>query len=359
MRKIIIFAVVSAVLLAGCSKKPDTVEQPPVTEQGESEVKVQEQAEDTDVREEAAVPQRERSMINEAAWCVYWDPDSAAAAVDNYTRYKELVLFGCVYSEDHTLSVPEQLGGIMADLPGKTSADCPELYLSFINDVIHPDGSSTQKSTDFLQEVLTDGDLSDAVINDMIEQTQSFGFDGIELDYENIHKCDDLWDEYIDFVTRLYQRADSVNLKLRVILTVSTPVEELDLVRGPRYVVMCYNLYGNHSGPGPKADGDFLKDTYDKFSSIDADYALANGGFEWGPDDKAIRSLTAKAAKALADETGAEMTRDNNGAVSYTYRSEDGLHTVCYSDEETIERWSEILLENADKDIRINLWRLE
>ena len=30
---------------------------------------------------------------------------------------------------------------------------------------------------------------------------------------------------------------------------------------GPEYMVMLYNLYGLHSGPGPKADGPFIEKT--------------------------------------------------------------------------------------------------
>lgn len=302
----------------------------------------------------------EKAIINEAAWCVYWDPNSASAAVDNYLQYKELVLFGCIYSEDNKLFIPEQLDELIAKLPNEVySSDDTELYISFINDVIHPDGSSTQKSADFLTNVLTDVELSDGIIEDMIKQTKSYGFDGIELDYENVHKCDSLWDEYLDFISRLYKRAVDENLKLRVILSVSTPVDEMDFIKGPSYIVMCYNLYGNHSGPGPKADEEFLKNTYSKFNSIEAGYALANGGFEWGPDEKTIRSLTCADAADLARESGADEIREDSGALRYSYQSDDGIHTVIYGDEDTIKGWSGVLLKNADENIKINLWRLE
>ena len=339
MKKIIIFVLLLMLLLTGCMKKSDTQETLPETKPSE--------------------PEAEKSIIHEASWCVYWDPASAAAAADHVSQYRELVLFGCIYSEDHSLFIPDQLVASISKLPEKTSTDYPVRYLSFINDVMHPDGTSTQKSTDFLQAVLPDTDLSDAIIDDMIRQTQAFGFDGVELDYENIHKCDGLWDAYLDFVSRLYQRTVLENLKLRVVLPVSTPVDRLNFVNGPQYVVMCYNLYGNHSGPGPKADEDFLKNTYQKFKRIDAHYALANGGFEWGPQGKALQSLTAKKAASLAEETGADAARDRNGVLHYSYQAEDGRHTVYYGDEDTIERWGEILLENADKDICIDLWRLE
>ncbi|MBR6381082.1 MAG: hypothetical protein IKS07_05345 [Lachnospiraceae bacterium] len=301
----------------------------------------------------------EKRVIREAAWCVYWYPGSLSAANASFTRYRELVLFGCIYSEDHSLFLPKQLEELIAEMPGADADDGVQRYLSFINDVMHPDGTATQKSVEFLQAVLTDAEASDRVINDMIRQTLSGGFDGLELDYENMHRGDSLWDSYVEFVSRLYERSVSEGLRLRVILPVSAPVEKLELPEGPQYVVMCYNLYGNHSGPGPKADEDFLRETCQRFEGLDAGYALANGGFEWGPDGKAIRSLTAAEAADLASQQNASEIREESGALRFTYQAGDGEHTVVYGDEETIEKWSMMLLESADRDVRINLWRLE
>ncbi len=392
MKRIITVAAVMLLLLAGCGKDRNKGIQTSGSGHPDSEAQIQinditdgNEEPDTDagvVQDAGAKPDAgvepdvnvkpdvntepeaeqtlDKAIINEAAWCVYWDPNSVSAAAGNHMLYNELVLFGCIYSEDNKLIIPEQLDELISKLPDEvTASDDTELYISFINDVMHPDGSSTQKSTDFLKNVLSDARLSESIIEDMIKQTRSFGFDGIELDYENIHKCDGLWDEYLDFVSRLYKRALEEDLKLRVVFTVSTPADELDFIKGPRYVVMCYNLYGTHSGPGPKADAEFLKNTYRKFKKIDASYAFANGGFEWGPDDKTVCSLTAEAAAALAAEYGADVVREDSGALKYTYQADDGIHTVFYGDELTIKRWSDILLENADEDVRIDLWRLE
>ena len=340
-------------LLVGCDSNQNIESEAPKEETPVLEVQ-ETKTEKVDVSEAVET----QTVNNNAAWCVYWDPSPVDSA-DKYSKYSDLVLFGCIYAEDYSLYIHEKLYELALKFSNTNAAGDKELYLSFINDVIHSDGSSTQKSTDFLQRVLTDAALSDRVIDDMIKKAQTFGADGIELDYENIHKCDGLWDEYLDFVSKLYTRAAASNLKLRVVLMVSTPVSDLNFIKGPQYVVMCYNLFGNHSGPGPKADEEFLKKTYDKFKTIDAGYALANGGFEWGPNDKAIRSLTAADAAALAVETGAEAVRDSSGTLNYSFMADDGKHTVYYGDDQTIEQWSRILRENADSNIRISLWRLE
>ena len=356
MKKTAIFALALMMLLVGCKRGTD-VSPDAATEDVQVNNADTETEGDKEQKPEQE-PEAEKSVVNKAAWCVYWDSDPVNDT-GSYSQYKEIVLFGCIYSEDHSLFIPEKLDKLAAEYHDKNPAGSHELYISFINDIMHPDGTSTQKSTDFLQTVLPDAELSDKVIDDMINQARIYGLDGIELDYENIHKCDDLWGAYLDFISRLYKRAASSNLKLRVILSVSTPVDKLEFIDGPQYVVMCYNLYGSHTGPGPKADEEFLRDTYNKFKDIKADYALANGGFEWGPDNKTIRSLTAADAEVLAKDKGAEISRNSNGTLNYSYEAGDGVHTVVYGDEQTIEKWNSVLLENADNDVGINLWRLE
>ena len=69
--------------------------------------------------------------------------------------------------------------------------------------------------------------------------------------------------------------------------------------------------------------------------------------------------LPTEAAAFLAAGKGARETRDSDGVLHFTFRAEDGKHTVFYADEETIRCWSEILLKEADRDIRVDLWRLD
>ena len=352
-KTIILMMAMLWVLLVGCDSNQSVEREVP-----KEEVPVLDVQETKTEAVDSGEAVKTQDVSRNADWCVYWDPSPADSA-DKCSKYSDLVLFGCIYSEDYSLYIPDKLYELALKFSNKNVSSGQETYLSFINDVMHADGTSTQKSTDFLKAVLSDPALSDRVIDDMIKKAQTFGVNGIELDYENVHKCDGFWAEYLDFVEKLYSRASAAGLKLRVVLMVATPVSDLNFIKGPQYVVMCYNLYGNHSGPGPKADEEFLKKTYDKFKSIDAGYALANGGFEWGPNDKAVRSLTAADAAALAKEKGAEVTRDGSGALTYSFQSDDGKHTVFYGDEQTIDRWSSILKNTANGNVGISLWKLE
>lgn len=347
-----IFAAVALLAAGGCAGTEPA--QPPAQEEA-----VQTENDDTAHRSEDGkvdeIP--ETSVSERGAWCVYWDGNSAQAAVENIAKYDELVLFGCIYAEDDTLYIPEALEQLYAGFPRRDQET--KIYLSFINDVMQEDGTARQKSPEFLERVLRDDAIGDQLINDMVSQTKKWGLDGIELDYENVHKGEALWDDYLRFITRLYDRTKQEGLLLRVVLGAYAPVDEYAFIAGPQYVVMCYNLYGTHSGPGPKADMDFLKEMAERYSGMDVSFAIANGGFEWDEQGKAVRSLTAYNARKLAEENGAEPVRDESGALYYTYAADEGLHTVWYGDDETMRQWEEELVRSAGHDITVNLWRLE
>lgn len=352
-KQLLLVTIVSVWILTGCAGgEPAQMPEEEQETQAEKEEDFLPAEEETTEKEEA-----EPVVSSRAAWCVYWDENSAKAAEENLSDYEELILFGCIYAEDGSLYVPEALEQLYEEFPKDTPDTA--VYLSFINDVMQEDGSAKQKSPEFLEQVLKDNVLGEQVIDEMVAQTRKWGLDGIELDYENVQKGDNLWESYLDFVSRLYDRTKQEGLQLRVVLGAYTPVEQYSFIEGPQYVVMCYNLYGTHSGPGPKADAAFLQEMVKRYDGMDVTFALANGGFEWNEEEKAVRSLTASNASQLAIEQGAEPKADESGALYYTYAAEDGEHTVWYGNEETMKQWETWLLEYSGHDISVDLWRLE
>lgn len=355
MRKKLFVLLTAAALstVGGCAR---TDASQPLTQEEEMQTE-SEDVTDTPDKDEMSDELPEASVSARAAWCIYWDANSAQAAAENMAVYDELILFGCIYEEDHTLHIPEALQQLYGEFPKPDQET--QIYLSFINDVMQEDGTAQQKSPVFLEEVLRDDALVDRLIDDMVSQTKEWGLDGIELDYENVQKGEDLWNDYLRFVSRLYERTQQEGLLLRVVLGAYTPVEEYEFIPGPQYVVMCYNLYGTHSGPGPKADEAFLKEMVERYEGMEVTFAIANGGFEWDDQGKAVRSVTAGNARKLAKENGVEPVQDASGALYYTYEAEDGQHTVWYGDDDTMRRWEEWLVQYSGHDIMVNLWRLE
>lgn len=353
-KRIFILVTVMALLGAGGCARTE-LPQPSVTEE-ETQIE-KDGAADKQSEEVQSDEILEAVVSSRAAWCVYWDGNSAQAAAEMISEYDELVLFGCIYEENHTLHIPEALEQLYNEFPGKDQGT--KVYLSFINDVMQEDGTSRQKSPEFLEQVLKDDALGDQLIEDMVSQTKKWGLDGIELDYENMQKGEDLWDDYLRFLERLYDRTQQEGLLLRVVLGAYAPVDEYSFIPGPQYVVMCYNLFGTHSGPGPKADEDFLKEMVERYAGMEATFAIANGGFEWDEQGGAVRSLTARNAELLAEENAVKPVRDESGAYYYTYAAEDGQHTVWYGDDETMRQWEEWLVRYSGHDIAVDLWRLE
>ncbi len=148
-KRIFILVTVMALLGAGGCKGEDPVQPVPEEEQiqteGDGVAESQSEEVQSDELPEAVVSKR-------AAWCVYWDGNSAQAAAEMISEYDELVLFGCIYEENHTLHIPEALEQLYNEFPGKDQGT--QIYLSFINDVMQEDGTSRQKSPEFLELVL-------------------------------------------------------------------------------------------------------------------------------------------------------------------------------------------------------------
>lgn len=287
----------------------------------------------------------------DTAWTVYWDEN--AKAPDNCN----LVLFSCYFNDDGTLYVPPALE---ARAPTPVSAGY-QTYLSFTNDIQHADGSATQKSPELLQWLFESEQRMSDTLEEMIRLAQQWSCQGIELDFEKLGKDMQLWEGMMQFIQLARQQTQDQGMLLRVVLPCNAPVEELTLPENITYSVMCYNLYGSHSGPGAKADKDFLTQVAQRFSGIpNIHFALANGGFVWDSNDKTVQSVTGIEAKARARKFGASVCGDkSSGAYHYTYRSEGETFTVWYGDAKTLVYWQEVLRTALGREPLVDLWRLE
>ena len=288
-----------------------------------------------------------------SAWIIYWDNDIMPVLADE--NYDAVILFACYYREDETLYIPEQ----MQVLYDNTEPYEGMRYLSITNDVQMNDGTAEQKSSEFLAGLLEDKTKWNQRINDLINAANRFNANGIEIDFEKVDSS--MYESYAEFLKQLCAAAEDQSMKMRVVLEYRMDTELLNLPEGPEYVVMCYNLYGYHSGPGPKADPSFLKKAADKFKNINGiGYGLANGGFEWSSGGKVIRSLTSAEAETLVKQKNTVPVRDQeNMALSFQWLEDDGIHTVWYGDADTILYWKNVLDEYTGRDVSITLWRVE
>ena len=294
-----------------------------------------------------------------SAWVTYWETDNAMeqiSALDG--RLESLEYFAAYFDAQNQLFVPDKIAQLREKLKQAYGEPLPwSSYLTFVNDKLLADGGSSLKDTELLYALLSDTTARKHHIQQILDLTESGEYEGVEIDYEAIRKDMILWQHFIDFITELSTATTQRGLLLRVVLEPGIPYEALSFPEGPEYVIMCYNLHGPGSEPGPKADDAFLLELTKKTSALPGkiNFAIATGGFEWAGD--AVVALSQKEAHALARQKNAVQQRDSGSqALNFSYSRDDIIHQVWYADSITLEHW--INLIRGTGDVSISLWRL-
>lgn len=293
------------------------------------------------------------------AWLPYWDTQSALADVMRFRDdLDRLIYFAAYFDQDSKVFIPEDMFILTEGTDYLYEDTLPTRYLSIVNDQVIDETNNLLKDTALLHRILATPEQTQAHIEEVIGLAQTHGYDGIEIDYEAIRDDMPLWDLFLAFIEQLYMQTSQYGLELRVLLEPSAPLASLNFPQGPEYVMMCYNLYGNHSGPGPKADVVFLQDLVLRMESLPGrkTFALATGGFDWSTS--AIKGLTRQEAVDLQQIFDAKTHRDPaSGAVYYYYQDDDGNdHEVWFADEETLLLWRQTIQQMGPYSI--DIWRL-
>lgn len=300
----------------------------------------------------------EHPPVRLAAWQSYWDAPSGA---QEYEKVKKkltaLSCFAVYYDASDAFLVPDEV----RDMAKQRLARGTARYLTFTNDI----GGANKKEKDIaiLRRLLKDDDARVEQAEKMAALAKELKMDGVELDFEGFVKDADLRAAYLSFTYQLIRVCANERLKLRIVLEPSFPFGEA-LAKGPEYVVMFYNLYGRHSGPGPKADRAFIEKTIGKMEAIPGDKAaaFATGGCLWedygllGLKSGTRRFVTEAEAVQLAKKHKVSPARDESGAMHYTFK--DGKHEteVWYADVETLNAWITLAANHGIE--AVNIWRL-
>lgn len=290
---------------------------------------------------QADIPKQEvksKEIIN--TWCVYWNLNQE---IKQKLADKDTVCYFGAYYQNNELFVPNNILEFYKET--KTSSNAQ--YITVVNDEVNKEVSSLK------DETIVKNHLTTKDITELVELVKTNDFDGLELDYENFSDNLPLWNEYAIFIDQLYIALLKENKGLRVLLEAKSPIDKVILPNGPTYVMMCYNLYGGFSKPGPKANQTFLKKMKQKTKSIkNIEYALAVGGFDWS--EGTATSVTVAQAKQLAKTYQATVKQDKSGAWYFSYQSQNVNHTVWYGDEKTIAGWKDVLGVST-----ISIWKME
>lgn len=291
---------------------------------------------------------------NLSTWVAYWNLDVDDEIESLSTRLNSVSYFEVYFDKDQKLYIPDEL----VEYYNNTKNKDYEKYITIVNDKEDSSGKINHKDADILRDLLKDSESTSNHIDDIINLQKQYGFDGIEIDYENIKKDMKLWDNYISFINQLYARCKENNIKLRVVLEQGIPVENLNFKEGPIYVIMCYNLHGASTKPGEKANKDFVKQIINKMSVIpgEKEFALATGGFDWCEDNK-VSSVDEETAEELASKYNSTKIRNPDSSyINFKYSDGNGKkHEVWYADTQAM---NELIKVINDSGYKISIWKL-
>ena len=314
--------------------------------------------ENKNIKESNIITEDETPLFGElnnlSSWITYWDlnVDDEIMELDN--KLGSLSYFAAYFDDNNQLVLPEKLLKYYND----TNLYKFKKYISIVNDIVYDDGTSSIKDKEVLSKVLSDETARRNHINEIIDLAKKYDFDGIEIDYEQIKEDISLWKDFLLFIKDLYSESTSNNLELRVLLEPNVPIDKLNFIEGPTYVMMCYNLHGAFSGPGEKSNQEFIKELIDKMKKVPGEksFAIPTGGFDWA-DNGNTKSISEIEAKQMLGENKIEAKRDDKTQYLYfNYTDKENIkHEVWYADQVTIRHLSEVIIEEG---YDVSLWRL-
>lgn len=295
--------------------------------------------------------------VRMSSWVVSWDADKGWKEYGKTKKvWQDLSYFAAFFDDHGKIHVPDNFQ--------KVPMGEGHFYLTFVNDVHPAKGKAIEKDTEVLQNVLATDASRRQHVKEILALAEEKGVDGIEIDYERIGKDKALAEKFAFFTQTLFLESIVAHKKVRIILEPSM-VMDLPYSSGPEYVVMAYNLYGLHSGPGPKADGPFIQKTIQKMKALPEKKALAfsKGGCLWkdaglfGLQKGKAQFITEAKAKELAENHGQKPERDAaSAALHFSYKENNASYEVWYADQETLDAW--VTLAAREGIPSVSLWRL-
>lgn len=289
-----------------------------------------------------------------SSWIVYWDLDVDNEIKELDNKLNSISYFAANFNENNQLFISEDL----INYYESTKKYNFNKYITIVNDVINNDGKSLLKDKSVLNNLLEDEISRKKHVYEIIDLAKKYEFDGIELDYEQIKDDMQLWNNYLLFINELYTEAKLNGLSLRILLEPNTPIEQLNFIEGPTYIMMCYNLHGSFNTPGEKANKSFIDDLIEKMNKITAnkEFAIATGGFDWDENNK-VKSVTEIEVNKILKENKVEEKRDTDSQyVFFNYFDTNNIkHEVWYADKVTLEYLYGVI---KGENYKVNLWRL-
>ena len=303
-----------------------------------------------------------------SAWVVYWDVANGVESIEKDSEVlDEINPFYYAFGEK---------GNVVENSPRiETAHPLPSIIRSgrlltvptIVNDRIYPGRASKLKDRDVVRFLLDDPERMEHHIDCICQLVEAQKYDGIDIDYENLHPSDrNLFTRFVEILGgRLRAKGKLLTVTVQPITSNAQDKRPGALdwssvgAAADRVRIMCYNYSYPGSEPGPIAPPEWVAQiiTYAR-KNVPADkisLALALHGFDWS--ESAVRSVTFKRAMAIAKEYDADIRWDADSSTSYfVYYHQGQKHEVWFESAKSLDAKLQVIARHNVGGI--SLWRL-
>ena len=190
-----------------------------------------------------------------SAWIVDWDLEQG---LEEWKAQRDVLrnvyAFGAYFDARGDVFLAAPWVRLLAGGASCWNGPPPQCWLTVVNDRVTAQGA-VQKDPELVRALLSNPLFRRRYMQTFTTLVATYGFQGLELDFEKVYPAD--WPHYLRFCSQLAEILRRRNIAFRVVLQPQRAYISDVLPKDLDYCVMGYNLYGHHSGPGPKATPDF------------------------------------------------------------------------------------------------------
>jgi cellulose synthase/poly-beta-1,6-N-acetylglucosamine synthase-like glycosyltransferase/spore germination protein YaaH/peptidoglycan/xylan/chitin deacetylase (PgdA/CDA1 family) len=213
---------------------------------------------------------------------------------------------------------------------------------------------------DILHRLFTTPGAEDLFIKKMLSYVRTNDFDGINIDFEEIHQNDK--DHFTHFMDKVYEAFHQHGL----MVTIDVPPKNNSFdyaslaTSADRMIVMLYDQHHSMSNPGPVAPTDWVKESLNQLNipSEKLIVSLGSYGYDWEENSsKPAVDMTFRDILELGSGTNLKIHWNKETGNPYLRYEKNGKnHIVWFLDAATFYNQMKLAIDSDSRGIA--LWRL-